>query len=91
MLLARGVDVEPRVGAGDLGELAVRVDAEAQVEPVAPPPLHVVAVAERAHHHQAGAEVGSHVFVGEDRHLVPAQRHGRVPTRSAAYRSSSGL
>ena len=54
-----------------------RVDAEAEVEAVALPPLHVGAVAEGAHHHEAGAEVGAHVLVGEDRHLVAADRHDR--------------
>ena len=82
-LLARRVDVEPGVRARDIGELARRVDAEAEVEPVALPPLHVGAVAEGAHHHQAGAEVGADVLVGEDRHLVPADRNGRVPAREA--------
>ena len=44
---------------------------------IAPPFEHVLAVAERAHHHQPGAVIRVHGLVGKDRHLVAEQRHGR--------------
>ena len=68
---------QPGELAGQLAETAVRLHHQAQVQVVAPPLEHVLAVAERAHHHQPGAVLRVHGLVGEDRHLVAEQRHGR--------------
>ena len=68
---------QPGELAGQLTETAVRLHHQAQVQVIAPPLEHVFAVAERAHHHQPGAVLRVHGLVGEHRHLVAEQRHGR--------------
>ena len=75
---ARRVDVEAGVLAGDVGQLARGVDAEPQREAVALPALHVGAVAEGAHHHEPGTELGANLLVGEDGHFVAGDRDDRV-------------
>ena len=68
---------QPGELACQLAETAVRLHHQPQVQAVPPPLQHVLAVAERAHHHQPGAVLRVHRLVGEDRHLVAEQRHDR--------------
>ena len=68
---------QPGKRPGQLAEAPVRPQDQPQGQVVAPPPQHVLAVTERAHHHQPGPVFRVHVLVGQHRHLVAEQRHAR--------------
>ena len=68
---------QPGERPGQLAQAPVRLHHQAQIQVVAPPPQHVLAVTERAHHHQPGPVLRVHVLVGPHRHVVAEQRHSR--------------